>query len=174
MSEHAGRFVEHLVALRERDPGAMATLRRSLAFEPGTYPKAFPFVERFVGADRPALDSWRLALYVVAGLFARHPQQGHLSFAAAFGELMRKRESDSIEHRFIALLEADTGNVPYYLRQAVSLLASEQIGVDYVRLLNDLAVWMNPHADLDWIRQRWARDFYRLADRTGSPATADS
>lgn len=164
MSEHAERFIEHLSALRERDSGAMAALRHSLTFDPGTYPRAFPYVERFVGADRPANDARRLALYAVAGLFARHPEQQSRSFAAAFGELMRKRESPSIEQRFIALLEADASNILNYLRQAISLLAAEDIGLDYARLLDDLAVWMNPNADRDRLRQRWARDFYRATE----------
>lgn len=164
MSERAERFVQHLAALQGENPGAMAALRRSQAFAPGTHAPAFPFVERFVGSECPAWDAWRLALYVVAGLFARHPLQESCSFAAAFGDLMRERESKSIEKRFIALLEADAENVAYYLRQAVSLLASEQVGIDYVQLLDDLAVWMNPHADTDRIRQRWARDFYRKSN----------
>lgn len=164
MSEHAERFIEHLSALRERDTGAMAALRHSLTFDPGTYPRAFPYVERFVGADRPANDARRLALYAVAGLFARHPEPQNRSFAAAFGELLRKRESQSIEQRFIALLEADADNILDYLRQAISLLAAEDIGLDYARLLGDLTVWMNPSADRDRLRQRWAREFYRAAE----------
>ncbi|MCP1633769.1 type I-E CRISPR-associated protein Cse2/CasB [Kerstersia gyiorum] len=164
MSEHAERFIENLKALRERDAGAIAVLRHSLTFEPGAYPRAFPYVERFVGAERSARNVWRLALYAVAGLFARHPEQQNRSFAAAFGELLRKRESPSIEKRFIALLEADADNILDYLRQAISLLAADDIGLDYVRLLDDLAVWMNPHADRDRLRQHWARDFYRAAE----------
>ena len=164
MSEHAERFIDHLSALRERDTGAMAALRHSLTFEPGMYPRAFPYVERFVAADRLAHDARRLALYAVAGLFARHPEQQNRTFATAFGELLCKRESQSIEQRFIALLEADSDNILDYLRQAISLLAAEDIGLNYVRLLDDLTVWMNPNADLDRLRQRWAREFYRAAE----------
>ena len=172
MSEHAERFIKHLSALRERDTGAMAALRHSLAFEPGTYPRAFPYVERFVGADRSANDARRLALYAVAGLFARHPEQQNRSFAAAFGELLRKRESQSIEQRFIALLEADADNILDYLRQAISLLAAEDIGLDYARLLDDLVFWMNPNADRDRLRQRWAREFYHAAEFHAESYTA--
>lgn len=164
MSEHAQRFIEHLCALRARDTGALAALRHSLTFEPGTYPRAFPYVERFVGADWSANDARRLARYAVAGLFALHPEQQNRSFAAAFGELLRKRESQSIEQRFIALLEADADNILDYLRQAISLLAAEDLGLDYARLMDDLAIWMSPNADRDRLRQRWAREFYRTAE----------
>jgi CRISPR system Cascade subunit CasB len=156
-------FIHHLQALKERDKGALAKLRHSLAFEPGTYSKAFSHVERFVGDAVHERDARRLALYAVAGLFARHPEHvENKSFAAAFGELMRRRESGSIEQRFIALLDADAENIVDYLRQAVSLLAAESIGCDYARLLDDLSSWMSPikNERRDRLRQRWARDFY--------------
>lgn len=163
MSEHAEQFIAHLCALRERDRGALAALRHSLAFEPGCYPKAFPHVERFAGAAVHERDARRLALYAVAGLFARHPQQGSQSFAAALGELMARRQSPSIEGRFIALLGADAENIVDYLRQAISLLAADAIACDYARLLDDLSRWLNPAIDPSLLRQRWARDFYRAA-----------
>lgn len=168
--EHARAFVEYLIALRERDRGALAALRHSLAFEPGTYHKAFSYVEKFAGAATHEHDARRLALYAVAGLFARHPETAAQTFAAAFGQLARKRKassekeySTSIENRFIALLGADAENIFDYLRQAISLLAADDIGLNYVQLLGDLSQWMNPNAHTDRLRQRWARDFYRAA-----------
>lgn len=161
MSEHAEQFIAHLNTLKERDRGALAALRHSLAFAPGCYPKAYPYVERFVGAAVHERDARRLALYAVAGLFARHPQQHSRSFATALGELMARRQSPSIEGRFIALLGADAENIVDYLRQAISLLAADDIGCDYARLLDDLSYWLNPSADPSLLRQRWARDFYR-------------
>lgn len=168
MSEAAQRFIDHLTLLRERDRGALATLRHSLAFDPGCYPKAYPYVERFVGHERSARDPWRLALYAVAGLYARHPQQRGPSFGTAFGELMQRRSkprepNKSIEGRFVALLAADEDNILVYLRQAVSLLAADDIGFDYAQLLDDLSRWMSPAVDRDRLRQNWAREFYRAA-----------
>lgn len=164
MSEHAEAFIAYLNALKERDRGALAALRHSLAFAPGSYPKAFPYVERFAGEAVHERDARRLALYAVAGLFALHsshrPRQ---SFAAALGELMSRRQSPSIENRFVALLGADAENIVDYLRQAISLLAADEIGCDYARLLDDLSRWLNPSADPSLLRQRWARDFYRAA-----------
>ena len=173
MSEHAEQFIAHLHALKERDRGALAALRHSLAFEPGCYPRAFPYVERFAGAAVHERDARRLALYAVAGLFARHPQQSPQSFAAAFGELMSRRQSPSIEGRFIALLGADAENVVDYLRQAISLLAADGIGCDYARLLDDLSRWLSPAGDPSLLRQRWARDFYRAAQASHEPTDSE-
>ncbi|MNQ61216.1 CRISPR-associated protein Cse2 [compost metagenome] len=78
---------------------------------------------------------------------------------------MRQRDSASIEQRFIALLGADAENLANYLRQVISLLAAGDQPLDYGVLLRDLSVWLNPHIDperRDAVRQRWARDFYRV------------
>ena len=161
MSEHAQKFIAYLQDLKEKSPGALAHLRRSLGFEPGCYTLAFPYVERFVAADKHPQDASRRALYLAAGLFALHPKQGDKSLAAAFGALMRERESASIEQRFIALLGADAHSLPNYLRQTVSLLRADERALDYAALIGDLNYWLNPHANSHWICQRWARDFYR-------------
>jgi CRISPR system Cascade subunit CasB len=180
MSEHAQSFITHLIELKDRDRGAFAHLKRSLGFDPGAWPPAYPYVERFVGTDRQADDPRRKALYLTAGLYAFHSQHSEgTTFAAAMGGV---RKSESIEHRFIALLGAGPESLPTILRQSVSLLATEGIGCDYVDLLDDLARWLNPWnlEARDRLRQRWARDFYRAYDPytlstdaayTASPAT---
>lgn len=175
MSDHADDFIQYLQNLKSRDRGALATLRHSLAFDPGTYPKAFPYVERFAGSATHERDARRVALYTIAGLYARHPEQASQSFATALGELMRRRETTSVEQRFVALLGADPENIADYLRQAISLLAAENIGCDYARLLDDLSRWMNPNvnqSERDRLRQRWARDFYRAAQAEHDPVTS--
>lgn len=172
MSELAGRFIGHLSKLAERDRGALAVLRRSLTFAPGTNPAAYPYVERFVpdGHDQDAL---RQALYLVAGLYASHPQhQAGTSLARSFGLLMLERQSPSIEKRFIAVLSSDADGLPELLRQMVSLLSADGRGLDYALLLDDLSTWLRPWASdgRDRLRQRWARDFYRSTPDT---STAD-
>jgi CRISPR system Cascade subunit CasB len=102
-------------------------------------------VERFAKPEWSAQDGRRLALYAVAGLFARHPSQRAASLATSLGELMHHRDnSPSIEQRFIALLGADAEGVLDHLRQAISLLAADGLGLDYARLLLDLQVWLSP------------------------------
>lgn len=165
MSDLAEAFVSRLQQYQDQSPGAMAALRHSLAFEPGAYQRSWAWVEPFAGQDWKVGDARRLALYAVAGLFARNPRQQTRSFAGSLGMLFRLRDqSPGIEARFMALLGADAGTVVVYLRHAASLLASEDMGCDYRQLLRDLSRWMYPQADpteLDRMRQRWAQDFYR-------------
>lgn len=166
---HGETFVSHLIDLAKSNRGAMAELRRSLSHEPGAHVAAFPYVERYAGT-RLALDAYRKALYLLAGLFALHPEQHEgRSFAAAYGRLSEQRKrsdkSEGIERRFIALLSADAESFPTHLRQAVSLLVADKMTFDYVRLLSDLAIWLDPRKldHLDKVRQRWAQDFYRAS-----------
>lgn len=177
MSEHAKKFVTYLQGLKKaQNRGALAAMRHSLAFVPGAYWKAFPYVERFVPQDLHVQDSLRLALYIVAGLYALHPEQREQSFASSLGELLRKRESQSLEKRFVALLGADPENLADYLRQSISLLAAEGIGCDYAALVDDVTIWLNPFIDpdrRDGVRQRWARDFYRALQPVTEAETAN-
>jgi CRISPR system Cascade subunit CasB len=167
MSNHVEQYIEHLQRLHQRDRGALATLRKSLSFAPGAYPPAFAYVERFVGMDRKANDPFRLALYLVAGLYALHPEVGTDSLAKGLAKLMLRRESGSMENRFLALLGADPENLADYLRHVVTLFAADNQGIDYAELFADLVVWINPYASekRDQIRQKWARDFYGTLTR---------
>jgi len=168
MSDAARSFVAYLIDLKERDRGALARLKRSLASDPGTDSQVFPYIERFVGRERPDGDSWRLALYLCAGLFALNPSHREgSSLGTAYGRAVQVRESESLEARFMALLGAEPERLPVILRQIVSILASDSEALDYVRLLDDLAQWLNPwnHEARDRLRQRWARDFYQAYDR---------
>jgi CRISPR system Cascade subunit CasB len=157
MSEFSASFVRHLRTLAERDRGSMAVLRRSLSFDPGTYPAAFPLVEGFVSDTTSGAS--RRSLYLLAGLFASHGRhEPGTTFAAAFARLQQRRRSASLEQRFIGLLDADEDQLPFRLRQAISLLAADGIGFDYERLSSDLPWWS---AESRQVQQRWARDFYR-------------
>jgi CRISPR system Cascade subunit CasB len=172
MSDHARSFITHLIGLRENDRGALAHLKRSLGFDPGAYPRAYPYVERFVGADKHADDPWRRALYLTAGLFALHPiHHDGVSFATALGRVGRSRDSSSIEQRFIALLGAEPDSLPTLLRQSISLLAADGQGCDYASLLGDLSRWLDSFRPetRDQLCQRWARDFYRAYEPHSAP-----
>lgn len=168
MSEQAQSFITYLSMLKEHDRGAFAHLKRGLGFAPGAYPPAYPYVERFVGADKHAEDPRRKALYLTAGLFALHPKHIiGISFGTAFGKVAYRRKlatkSESLEKRFVALLGSESESISTLLRHSISLLSADEQGFDYAVLLTDLASWLNPF-DLDYrdhLRQRWARDFYR-------------
>jgi CRISPR system Cascade subunit CasB len=170
MSDFHLRFITHLRDIAEHDRGALAALRRSLAFAPGTCAAAMPHVEPWAVKDGTR-EPQRQALYLTAGLFAANSRHhAGTSLAAALAQVWLRRDSPSIERRFIALLSADAEALPVHLRHAVSLLAAEELGCDYAALAEDLGRWLDPWQDeaRDRVRQRWARDFYRTLARTES------
>jgi len=159
MSDKHEKFVEHLAGL---DAGALAVLRRSLAKEPGKDPKAFPFVEPFV-AKAPAWT--RQAYYLLAGLFAFGTvragdiplTKGEPLGKAVYRVYEKRDRSPGVEQRFIALLDADEGELPHRLRQIVSLVKGEEIPLDWAKLLQDIEHW---GAESRWVQERLAREFY--------------
>lgn len=163
MSDFHENFITHLRKLEKENRGALAALRRSLGFAPGAYAAAMPYVEPFAASDGTR-EPQRQALYLAAGLFAANPRhRSGTSLATALAEVRLKRDSDSIERRFIALLSADAEALPVHLRYAVSLLAAEELACDYAALAKDLGRWLDPWQEeaRDYVRQQWARDFYR-------------
>lgn len=154
--EDAERLISYLEDLKEerRWSQARAVLRRSLAFPPGAYPPAFPFVEPFASSN----EGWRReAFYLAAGLYALKDgkHQPERTLARALREERDKRNSTSIEGRFLALLDADSDQIAHRLRYTVNLVEG---GLDFVRLLVDLWSWFHPDRV---VQARWAREFYR-------------
>ena len=155
------RFIEHLQKLQE-DRGAMAALRRILASDPrqALDARAYRYVEPFAEGE----SEWRRAMYyLVAGLFALHPQQGQQTLAEALADLwLQEKQPPSTEARFLALLDSDTDQLPDRLRRAVAYLRSKNKGLDYQRLLSDLLQWRVPERR---VQHRWARQFYRTSQQ---------
>lgn len=135
------------------DAGAMARLRRGIGQGLGDIdPAVMPYVTRFMEADQgPALFA------LVGNLYASHPQQ--IDNEETLGATLAKAmTSDSQERRFHSLLAAQGDELVPRLREAVSLLASAEQPLDYVRLYWDLVGWQD---DQRKAQMRWARDFWR-------------
>lgn len=153
------RFIEWLEGLNEKDTKVRAVLRRSLAFDPGAFVPAYPYVEPFVKDES---NSWRREMhYLVAGLWAAHWREGRNGEPMSIGQAcqalyLEKDKSPSIERRFITLLDSDQDQLPHRLRQMVALLIEQPI--DFESLLTGLLYW---HDERKRTQNNWARDFYR-------------
>jgi CRISPR system Cascade subunit CasB len=159
------RFVSHLEKLqRQDDRAALARLRRGLGKEPGTAPETYPLVQPWLPDNLPR---WREdAFYLVACLFASHPEPGGSgNLGASFARLAAARDSASIEQRFVALLNCHADDLPGHLRHAVSLLTSSAVPVDWRQLLRDVQRWGHPSRS---VQRQWARQFW-----AGGQAAAD-
>lgn len=165
-------FIEWLEDLNAKDTRVRAVLRRSLAFDPGTFSPAYPYVEPFV---RDQDNSWRREmLYLVAGLWAVHwreHQRGQpMSLGKACAVYREASGSTSTERRFINLLDADSDQLSHRLRQMIGLL--EEHPIDFEALLKGLLYWND---DQKRTQNAWARDFYRniTAKMEKQPATQE-
>ncbi len=151
-------FIEWLEKLNANDTKVRALLRRSLAFDPGAFPAAYPFVEPLLKNED---NSWRReAFYLVAGLWAAHWRKDRsgdrISLGKACAVYQGERKSASTERRFVSLLDADTDELPHRLRQMVALL--KECNLDFEALLTGLLYWKN---DRRRTQNQWAHDFYR-------------
>ena len=155
-------FIEHLEQLAaKKDRAALAGLRRSLGKAPSAAGEAHPHVLRFNPPERD-----EIAYYLVAGLFALHYEHQwkkgasgvrKTNFGASFALLLSKLKRESIEKRFVALLNSHVEELPDHLRHAVGLFKANDIPVDWQQLLFDLCRWQREDRKVqrDWARAFW-------------------
>lgn len=155
------KFIEWLEDMSAKDTRVRAVLRRSLAFEPGTFVPSYPYIEPFLRDEESSFR--RKAHYLVAGLWALHRGKNRpdtrLTIGKACAMHQLKSGSTSMERRFIGLLDADFDELPHRLRQMIGLLKEQAI--DFNSLLQGLLNWND---EVKRTQNAWARDFYRNID----------
>jgi CRISPR system Cascade subunit CasB len=108
-----------------------------------------------------ALDQAVLA----AGLFAwtkgECQHTAGWNFGKAFGAGLTLEQKQQREKRFIDLLDTDAEELPYKLRQAVTLLARGSVGLDWALLIRHIGRWAYPDRQ---VQRDWARDFWAAAE----------
>ncbi len=154
------RFIEWLESVRDSDdPGArgtLAALRRGLGQRPGTAMEMYPYIVPFLTEK----DSYwtEQCIFTIASLFAMHPQPGgEGSMGSVMSKVAKKSESDSVERRFVALLDSTRDELPGRLRHAVSLARSKDVPIDWSQLLKDMKGWNEYEL---WVQRKWARDYW--------------
>lgn len=170
LDETQRKFIGYLLGLAregQEDRGALADLRSGLGKEPGEMARVHGHVVPHL-PEKDYNDRW---YYVTATLFGSFPKhRTRLSLGAAFRPVAfppGEPKKDSMEARFIALLNAHPDDLDGHLRHTVSLLKSNEQPLDWYRLFVDLLQWDHPDGH---VQLKWARDFYRSsAEQTGSP-----
>ncbi len=156
-------FITYLHSLHEeRNLGALAVLRRGLGRPVGAVPEIFRYIVPRLPKN---LSSWdEKVYYTVASLFALHPLPGgHGNLGYTLKELERVtgqsggENVSSVERRLLALLKSDGETLSEHLRQAISLISSKDLPVDWDVLLWDLKRW---NLDDRRVQKRWAESFW--------------
>ncbi|MFN6964549.1 MAG: type I-E CRISPR-associated protein Cse2/CasB [Pyrinomonadaceae bacterium] len=162
-------LVGYLKTLAARqDRAALAHLRRGLGRRPGEAVEMYPYVGRFI--NEKTNDSHDRAVFLTSALFAAYPEapQNTGDLGRSVRQLADKAGSDSIERRFVALLDADTDVLHYYLRQMVGLLKAHGIAVNWNRLFEDIRDWDRSGRV---VQRRWARSFWGSAETNNTTDT---
>lgn len=152
-------FIEYLEELREaNDRQALAALRRGLGRRPGAAAEMYPYVVPRLPAGMSAQEEE--AYYLVAALFASHPMStshgnlgDHLRAVCVADENRRA----GVERRLVTLLAVHPDDLSDHLRQAISLLRSHEVPVNWDQLLRDIRYWDHPDA---FVQRAWARAFW--------------
>lgn len=155
LDEKQKAFIGYLRSLAkegQENRGALADLRSGLGKEPSQMARVHKHVVPYL-PEKSYNDRW---YYVTATLFGSFPKHrsGH-SLGKAFRSL--RSDSESIEARFVALLNAHPDDLYEHLRHAVSLLKANEQPLDWFRLLDDLIQWDHPDGH---VQLTWARHFY--------------
>jgi CRISPR system Cascade subunit CasB len=149
-------FVGHLLTLAkegQEDRGALADLRSGLGKEPGEMARVHKHVVPYL-PEKSYDDRWYYVTATLFGSFSKH--QNGQSLGSAFRPLRAK--SESIEARFVALLNAHAEDLDNHLRHVISLLKTNEEPLDWFTLFDDLLHWDYPEG---YVQLRWARDFYK-------------
>jgi CRISPR system Cascade subunit CasB len=160
-TKEENRFIRYLKNLeRRQDRAALAHLRRGLGKQPKIAMEMYPYLGQFLSHEtKPRYEN---AVFIVAALFAYYPDaHGNVgNLGASLRQL--KDDSDSIERRFVALLNAEVEELPYYLRQVVGLLRSKEIAVNWQTLFEDIQKWSynDRRVQREWARSFWG-NFYK-------------
>lgn len=161
---HGGTARKILAEVRR---GARNSLHSSYDFA-----RVAPHIGPYLSDKMTDADEWLSvigALYAAA--YANVPQINGVSLGKSL-RLLRDSDkgNDSLEARFMALLNSREENLPGHLRQLIGLLDSAQkgIGLDWFQLLDNVQAWNRSQRE---IQKRWLRDFYR-ADRRDDALTS--
>ncbi|OGO02863.1 MAG: type I-E CRISPR-associated protein Cse2/CasB [Chloroflexi bacterium RBG_13_53_26] len=181
------KFIAHLERLvREKNRGALATLRRGLGKPPGTAREMDRYVLPYLPQDRDLrstkVDKQENAYYLVGALFA-YWHQGKEDLVkgapANLGDSLRwlvdheasengNREDieKRVEKRLVALLNCHRDDLSDHLRHTIGLLKSKEIPVDWTQLLYDVQNWQHESRE---VQRNWARKFWRGNARETGP-----
>lgn len=164
-------FIHHLETLvRQKDRGALATLRRGMGKPLGSVREMDSHVLRCLPSN--ISKNQEDAYYLVSALFA-YWYQGRdtivKSAPANLGASLRilvnsetsaNREDAEkrIEKRLVALLNCHKDDLSHHLRHTIGLLRSKDICIDWLQLLRDIHNWQYESRN---VQRNWARAFWR-------------
>lgn len=155
-SDAVQRFCD---ALAKLNVGDRARLRRAGGRPLGEVSDALPVFYRVLP---PMVSELQEETYfLLATLYPRGSSGGSgdlgLALRRAAIQARQDGQDKGIDSRMRYLLDADETQLGFRLRQAVHLITSRGVSIDWPQLLRDLLYWDHPDR---FVQKRWARSYY--------------
>lgn len=143
-----------VAALAKLDAGARARLKRCA----GQTLNEAREVALFYSILPPGIPAYQEeAYFLIATLYPLAESGGTGDFGASLHRTQQKKNVKGLDRRVQSLLDADEVQLPFRLRQAVRFVDSNQIKVNWPRLLDDLLHWNSFNRP---VQRRWARSYF--------------
>lgn len=154
-------FIKMLTTFHSQENrAALAMLRRGLGKQPGEAMEVYRYIGNFAANAKGKMHEE--ALHTVATLFGFYPSPNRegdkydSNLGVSVSELAAKSNRESVQKRFVALLDAHSDDLPNHLRQMIGLLKANDVRINWLQLLNDLNWW---DSDGREVQRRWAKSF---------------
>lgn len=114
-------------------------------------------------ADQIKDKAWEeTAYFLIATLYPFDKTAQAFEDVETFGDSLRlarnKENEDGLNRRVSRLLDADSQQLPFQLRQAVLYLTNMQIPINWSQLLEDVLNWHQPNRN---VQKSWARAYFK-------------
>jgi CRISPR system Cascade subunit CasB len=96
--------------------------------------------------------------FLIATLYAMADSTAvERDFGASLRQAQNPKNRKGLDRRVQVLLDADENQLPFRLRQAVHYLKSQQVKINWQKLLEDLLRWSSESRS---VQRRWARSYF--------------
>jgi len=149
MFDFVAEFCKRLNSLK---PSELSRLRRATS-EPSTDPRIFDILAR-LEMNSPEWAKSKLDICsVLYAICYQCPNNEIENFN--FGSVLERNNFSEI--RMKALLETDSENLNYRLRQALRFINSKRVFLDWNKIIKDILSW---DSDEKRIQRKWAEGYY--------------
>ena len=172
MQEHKSdpRVDAFLAKLAALDAGDRARLKRDAgkALDEAQSLGLFYRLLRGIGGIPAAQEE---TYFLVATLYPLAEGSGKGNFGDAMRQACDPKNRKGLDRRVEALLDSDTTQLPFRLRQAIKFLKSKRVGVNWQSLLEDLLNWNRPRR---LVQREWARGYFALPQQRSDKPSPSS
>lgn len=145
-------FVERLAKL---DAGERARLKRNAGQK---LAESRGVMGMFYHLLPPGVSEYQHeAYFMLATLYPLADGGGQGNLGDALRLARQAKNAKGVDRRVEILLDADDAQLPFRLRQAIRFLKSNNVRVNWPRLLADLLRWAHPNR---FVQQQWARSYF--------------